>query len=104
MIKEEEIVELDDNVKSFIPVTKDMRLSMSPRNWQLQRKRMNKGVEEWEGFRYYMTLENAVKDIIHVGISKENFDSLASYAQAQNKVLKHIAKQLSPEYKLEKVV
>jgi len=103
MIKEEEIIELDDNVKSFIPVTKDLRLSMSPRNWQLQRKRVVKGIEEWESFRYYMTLDNAVKDVIHVGLSKENFNSLAAYSEAQHKVIKHIAKQLAPEYKVEKV-
>ena len=103
MIKEEEIIELDDNVKSFIPVTKELRLSLSPRNWQLQRKRVVKGIDEWKSFRYYMTLESAVKDVIHVGLSKENFNSLATYAEAQNRVIKYIAKQLSPEYKIEKV-
>lgn len=103
MIKEEVIIDLDDTGKSFIPVTKDLRLSLSLRNWQLQRRRTNKGVEEWEGYRFYMTLDSAIKDIIHVGISKENFDSLSSYAAAQNKVIKHLVKQLAPEYKLEKV-
>ena len=103
MRKEEEIVELDDNGKSYLPINKDMRLTMSPRNWQLQKRRVVKEVEEWTAFRYYISLDSALKDIIHINISKENFNSIDSFAQAQNKVIRHITKLFAPEYKVEKV-
>ena len=103
MRKEEEIIELDDNGKSFLPVGKDMRLLLSARNWQLQKKRVVKDVEEWSSFRYYVSMDSALKDLMQIGLSKENFNSMDSFLQAQNKVIKNITKMFSPEYKLTKV-
>ena len=103
MRKEEEIIELDDNGKSFLPVGKDMRLLLSARNWQLQKKRVVKDVEEWSSFRYYVSMDSALKDLIHIGLSKENFNSMDSFLQAQNKVIKNITKLFAPEFKVTKV-
>lgn len=102
--------ELNDNGKSYVQVDDDLRLIMSPRNWQLQKlliaqsdtKSQKKGTETWSSFRYYMTLENALKDIIHIKTSRQFFKSSEGMLKANEAVINSIKEAFSPEYKITK--
>lgn len=103
--------ELNDNGKSYVQVDDDLRLIMSPRNWQLQKlliaqsdtKSQKKGAENWSSFRYYMTLESALKDIVHIKTSKQFFNSAQAMLKANEAVISGLVKAFSPEYTITKV-
>ena len=73
----EEEFELDDSGKSYIEVDEDLRLLMTHRNWQLQKKLVAKenarvvGKVTWQSFRYYTSLNGALKDLVHIKIKRE---------------------------------
>lgn len=98
--------ELADEGKSYIIIDDDMRLVMSPRNWQLQKKLVagsdtktqKKGDVSWASFKYYMTLESAINDIIHIKTSKEFFNTAEGLLKANEKVVKEVCKAFSPTY------
>lgn len=100
--------ELKDDGKSYVQIDDDLRLLMSPRNWQLQKKLVaqsdtksqNKGDVTWASFKYYMTLQSALKDIIHISTSKEFFNSAQTMLNANERVINKLSKAFSPEYEL----
>lgn len=97
--------ELDDNGKSYIEIDETMRLSISPRNWQLQKKQTAKigkqaGVTTWTAFRYYMTLQGALNDIIHIKTAQENFRSVQGLIDANAKVINNLSQAFSPDYEI----
>ena len=100
--------ELQDEGKSYVQISDDMRLSMSPRNWQLQKKlvaqsdtnNQSKGDTSWVSFKWYTQLDSALKDIIHINTSKEFFNDATSFIQANNKVINDIKKAFTPDYNL----
>lgn len=100
---EEEIVSLDDTPKSYIDVADDLRLTISARNWQLQKKTVaqsgkNKGVTTWSSFRYYTSLQSALNDVVHIGLSKQKFNTLQSFLEAHTRVISSIKEALSPDF------
>ena len=110
MKTEQDDFELNDEGKSFINVSDDMRLTMTARNWQLQKKLIagsdtkaqKKGDINWSSFRYYMTLESALNDVIHIMTSKESFNDAKGLLQANAKVIKHIVSVFNADYELVK--
>ena len=100
--------ELDDKGKSYVEVGDDLRLLMSHRNWQLQKrmvaqsdtKKQKKGDVNWSSFRYYITLQGALKDIIHIRTSKVFFKDAQGLIDANNKVIKELCQVFSPEYEI----
>ena len=108
MKTENDDFELNDEGKSFINVSDDMRLVMTARNWQLQKKLIagsdtktqKKGDINWSAFRYYMTLDSALNDIIHIMTSKEIFNDAKGLIEADAKVIKHISSVFSANYEL----
>jgi hypothetical protein len=103
--------ELADEGKSYVEVDNDLRLLMSPRNWQLQKKLVaqsdtkaqKKGDVNWVSFKYYVTLNSALKDLIHIKMSKEVFNSAETMLKAHEKVINDIKQVFYPEYKIERV-
>ena len=97
---------LDDDGKSYIQVSDDMRLMMSPRNWQLQKKMIAKtdtkkqkaGDISFTSFRYYVSLESALKDIVHIKTAKESFNTAQGLSEANGKVIAELCKAFSPKY------
>ena len=84
-----------------------MRLAISQRNWQLQKLVINQegkdaGKEQWISFRFYISLESALKDVVHINTSKEKFNSIPTLIRANTTVIEELSKALSPHYKLEK--
>ena len=107
MKKDEEIFELADEGKSYIEIDDEFRLLMSPRNWQLQKKIIAKsdtdsqkaGDVSWASFNWFMTLESALKTILHIKVSKTKFNDVQSFLKANEKAIKELSAALSPEYK-----
>jgi len=98
--------ELDDNGKSYIMIDETTRLTITPRNWQLQKKQIagekskEAGQVSWVAFRYYTSLQNALKDVIHIKTSNENFKSVQELIEANSRVIKELSDALYPDYKL----
>ena len=103
----EQEFELDDSGKSYIQFDDELRLLMSPRNWQLQKKLISKeqakevGKVTWQTFRYYMTLQGALKDLVHIKIAKEKFSTVNEFVEANTKVINEIKKAFFPDYTIE---
>ena len=98
--------ELDDNGKSYIMIDDATRLTITPRNWQLQKKQIagndskEAGKVTWTAFRYYVSLQSALNDVIHIKTASENFRSVQGLLDANAKVIKELTDALSPEYKV----
>ena len=98
--------ELDDNGKSYIMIDDATRLTITPRNWQLQKKQIagndskEAGKVTWTAFRYYVSLQSALNDVIHIKTANENFKSVQELIDANAKVVKDLSDALYPEYKL----
>jgi hypothetical protein len=111
MIEKTKEFELDDEGKSYVQVDDDMRLIMSPRNWQLQKKiiaqsdtkNQKKGDETWISFKYFLTLESALNTIVHIKTAKEFFNDARTMQEANKKVINEIVKAFSPVYEIKKV-
>jgi hypothetical protein len=101
--------QLDDNGKSFIIIDETMRLCITPRNWQLQKKKVagkdskKAGEISWEGFRYYVSLQNALNDIVHIMTSAEDFNSVQGLLDANQRVITELSRTLSPKYTINEV-
>jgi hypothetical protein len=101
--------ELIGEGKSYVLIDDTTRLLMSPRNWQLQYKVTAKeksktpGKVSWESFRHYMTLESALKDLIHIKTSEETFKNATELLEANSRVVKRIVEAFTPQYKIELV-
>ena len=104
----EEEFELDDSGKSFIEVDDELRLLMTHRNWQLQKKLIAKenakvvGKVTWQSFRYYTSLNGALKDLVHIKLSREKFSSLHELIEANNRVFEEMKQVFLPDYTIEK--
>lgn len=95
--------DLDDEGKSFLPVDDTLRLVMSPRNWQLQKlHHSKKDGEVWSSFRYYVSLNSALKDIMHIKLAKESFNSAKSFLAASDAVINDITNKFTPQFKIKK--
>ena len=98
--------ELDDNGKSYIMIDDTTRLTITPRNWQLQKKQVagekskEAGQVTWTAFRYYVSLQSALNDVIHIKTANENFKSVQELIDANAKVVKELSDALYPDYKL----
>ena len=112
MKKDDVEFELDDKGKSYVMIDDDMRLLMSPRNWQLQKRLIaqtdtpsqKKGDVNWTSFKYYITLQGALKDIIHIRTSKIFFNDAQGLVRANNKVITELCQAFSPEFEIKAVV
>jgi hypothetical protein len=96
--------ELDDGGTSYIQISADMRLLMAHRNWQLQ-KRFVRGEKSkdankvvWTSFRYYMSLESALNDIIQIKTASEVFKDVKGLIAANKKVVEELKKLFYPKY------
>lgn len=95
--------DLEDEGKSFIPVDDSLRLIISPRNWQLQKlHHSQKEGDVWSSFRYYVSLNSALKDIIHIKLAKESFNSAKTFLDASDRVINDLASKFSPQYEIRK--
>ena len=98
------IDDLDDVGESYISINDNMRLLISPRNWQLQKKVVAKenskvaGKVSWVSFRYYVSLSSAINDIIHISVAKELFKDVNGLIVATNKVVQDLQEKFSPTY------
>lgn len=97
--------ELDDNGKSYIMIDDSMRLAISSRNWQLQKKQIaltgkEAGKVSWIAFRYYTSLQSALNDIVHIKTAQENFKTVQGLIEANTKVINELVEAFSPEYKI----
>jgi hypothetical protein len=96
--------ELDDNGKSYILIDESTRLCITPRNWQLQKKQIagkdskEVGKVTWTAFRYYLSLQSALNDIVHIKTAQEDFKSVQGLIEANAKVISALSKSLSPTY------
>lgn len=96
--------ELDDNGKSYIMIDETTRLTITPRNWQLQKKQVagekskEAGQVTWTAFRYYVSLQSALNDVIHIKTAQEDFKSVQELIEANAKVISALSKSLSPNY------
>jgi|APLak6261667474_1056061.scaffolds.fasta_scaffold01104_6 hypothetical protein len=96
--------ELDDNGKSYILIDDTTRLTITPRNWQLQKKQIagkdskEVGKVTWTAFRYYVSLQSALNDVIHIKTAQEDFKSVQELIEANAKVVNALSKSLSPTY------
>ena len=96
--------DLEDEGKSFIPIDDSLRLIISPRNWQLQKLHHSKKEGDvWASFRYYVSLNSALKDIAHIKLAKESFNSAKTFLEASNRVINDISNKFSPEHEIRKV-
>lgn len=108
-MKQDEVdFELSEEGKSFVMIGDDMRLTMSPRNWQLQKKMIAQsdtknqkaGDVTWTSFRYYTRFESALNDIVHINTSKEFFNDARGLLEANAKVIKQLKDAFAPEYEI----
>ena len=98
--------ELSDEGKSFVMINSDMRLTMSPRNWQLQKKTVAKTTTKnqkegeilWTSFMYFTSFDTALKHTVHINTAREFFKDAQGLAKANAKVIKHLTALFSPEY------
>jgi hypothetical protein len=96
--------ELDDNGKSFVMIDDTLRLCITPRNWQLQKKQIagkeskEVGKVSWTAFRYYVSLQSALNDIVHIKTAQEDFKSVQGLIDANAKVINALSKSFSPSY------
>jgi hypothetical protein len=98
--------ELDDNGKSYVMIDESMRLCITPRNWQLQKKQIagkdskEVGKVSWTAFRYYVSLQSALNDVVHIKTAQEDFKSIQGLIEANAKVISALSKSLSPTYEI----
>lgn len=95
--------DLSDDGKSYVPIDDDTRLLITPRNWQLQKKTVAQsgkdiGKVTWIAFRYYVSLQNAINDIVHIKTAQETFRTAQGLIEANRKVIAEISKAFAPEY------
>lgn len=102
----EQDFELSDEAKSYLPIDDVLRLAIIPRNWQLQRKSVARegakaGQVTWSAFRYYVSMESALKDIVHIKVAQQTFRTAQGLVEANTRVINDLCKALSPSYKME---
>lgn len=98
--------ELSDEGRSHIQLDDDFRIVMNMRNWQLQKKKVaqsdtkdqKKGDVEWTTFRYYMTLQGCLNDVVHIKTSNIFFNDSQTMLAANAKVIAEICKAFAPKY------
>lgn len=95
--------ELEDEARSYIQIDDEMRLAITSRNWQLQKKSIaqsgkNEGKVTWLAFRYYTSLQNALNDIQHIKLAQQTFKTAQGMLEANHKVLAEISKAFAPQY------
>jgi hypothetical protein len=99
----EQEFELTDEAKSYLPIDQDLRLAITGRNWQLQKRNIagndskTPGKETWASFRYYTSLKSALTDIVHIKVAQETFRSAQGLIEANTRVIDGICKALSPK-------
>jgi hypothetical protein len=99
--------ELEDEAKSYVMIDEEMRLAITPRNWQLQKKSIalsgkNEGKVTWVAFRYYTSLNSALNDIMHIKMAQETFRTAKGMLEANQRVMDNISKAFDPEYRISK--
>lgn len=107
-MKTEQEFELNDEAKSYIPMDAETRLAITPRNWQLQKRNVaitgkKAGEISWTTFRYYTSLESALKDIVHIKTAQESFRTATGLLEANARVIKEISRAFSPQYEITEV-
>ena len=60
------------------------------------------GKVTWQSFRYYTSLNGALKDLVHIKLSREKFSSLHELIEANNRVFEEMKQVFLPEYIIEK--
>ena len=98
--------DLSDEGKSYVQIDADFRVLMGMRNWQLQKKivaqsdtkAQKKGDIQWSSFRYYMTLQGCLNDLVHIKTSNIFFNDSQTMLAANAKVIAEIRAAFSPHY------
>jgi hypothetical protein len=106
----EEEIELEEVGESYIVIDENMRLLMTTRNFQLQKKIVAKSDTEnqkagdvsWSSFNWFTSLDSAFKTIIRIKVSKHNFNDLQGLVEANTKVINELKQAFLPDYVITK--
>lgn len=100
----EQDFELNDEAKSYVPIDANMRLAITARNWQLQKRTVagddskNPGKETWTSFRYYTSFNGALNDIVHIKLAQETFRTAKGMLEANARVIDSLSMAFAPQY------
>jgi len=106
----QEEIELEEVGESHIVIDESMRLLMTTRNFQLQKKIVAKsdtdkqkaGDVSWSSFNWFTSLDSALKTIIRIKVSKQNFNDVQGLIEANAKVINELRQVFLPDYVITK--
>ncbi len=78
----------------IIPLDKDLRARGTEHCWQLEKRRVRKDTHEWEAFKYFQTLGEAVGAACRREIRLHPAASLADAVQAVDQIAARYNKRL----------
>ncbi len=78
----------------IIPLSKDLRVRGTEHCWQLEKRRVRKDTHEWEAFKYFQTLGEAVGAACRREVRLHPADSLDEALQAVDKIAARYTKLL----------
>lgn len=86
----------DEEGQSYVQIDEKLRLSMTLTGWQLQKKRETKKGIKWHSYRYYSSLESALRDLMYIKLSQELFTDTKTMMEANQKVIRQISSVFKP--------
>ena len=72
----------------IIPLSDDRRIVGTEQCWELQRRKLVKGVERWRAFKYFRELGSAVQEAAHAEIRSDPAASLSEALETIDRVVR----------------
>ncbi len=70
----------------IIPLSKDLRVRGTEHSWQLEKRRVRKDKHEWQAYKYFQTLGEAVGAACRREVRLHPADSLAEALKAVDQI------------------
>ncbi len=85
-----------------IKLSEDLRIMGTEHAWALQRRRVVKGEERWESFRWYPTFGSAVSDALHKDIRLHPATTLVEAIKAVSSLVHRYTNLIPCEFEIKR--
>jgi len=83
-----------------IDLSDDLRVVGTPHAWELQKRRVVRGKDRWNAYRWYRTFGLAVQGAVHGEIREHPAQSLVEAIEGVNTLVHRYARLIPCEYEI----